>query len=210
MFVVHPHAWESGSSFFVSFCTLTVIFQSCLDQISNSSNFFDLPLKVGIVVVRDLGKFEILLTLLWKLAELLLLANCWGANEIAVKFWLTCRAHLLMFSWWSSRGAVGSLFSNIVRTLVNLFFHSCHHMMRLFLLWIVQLTELVGREHHLGTGIAQERSPVGSRFSELLFLDVPATAMEQVRLCGFRLSSSSLDKAPKYVTPSEWTIWKIF
>ena len=48
-----------------------------------------------------------------------------------------------------------------------------------------------------GQGSSRERSPVGSRFSELLFLDVPGTATEQVRTCGFRRKSSSLDRAPK-------------
>ena len=42
-----------------------------------------------------------------------------------------------------------------------------------------------------------ERSPVGSPFSELLFLDVPGTAMEQVRTCGSRRNSSIFDRAPK-------------
>ena len=46
---------------------------------SNSSNFFDFPSKVGIVVVRDLGSFEILLLLFLTLAELLFVANCWRA-----------------------------------------------------------------------------------------------------------------------------------
>ena len=48
-----------------------------------------------------------------------------------------------------------------------------------------------------GQGSSEKRSPVVSRFSELLFLDVPGTATEQVRTCGFRRNSSSLDKAPK-------------
>ena len=38
---------------------------------------------------------------------------------------------------------------------------------------------------------------MGSRFSESLFLDVPGTATEQVRTCGFRRNSWSLDRAPK-------------
>ena len=42
-----------------------------------------------------------------------------------------------------------------------------------------------------------ERSPFGSRFPESMFPDVPETATEQVRTCGFRRKSSSLDKAPK-------------
>ena len=48
-----------------------------------------------------------------------------------------------------------------------------------------------------GQGSLRERSPMGSRFSESLFLDVPGRATEQVRTCGFRRNSSSLDKAPK-------------
>ena len=36
-----------------------------------------------------------------------------------------------------------------------------------------------------------------SRFSPLVFLDVPGTAKEKVRTCGFRRNSSSFDKAPK-------------
>ena len=38
---------------------------------------------------------------------------------------------------------------------------------------------------------------MGSRFSESLVLDVPGAAAEQIRTCGFRRNSSSLDKAPK-------------
>ena len=48
-----------------------------------------------------------------------------------------------------------------------------------------------------GQGSSTERSPVGSRLSELLFLDVPGTATEQLRTCGFRRNSSSFDRAPK-------------
>ena len=48
---------------------------------SNSSNFSDFPSKVGIVVVRDLGSFEILLLVFLTLAETLFVANCWRANK---------------------------------------------------------------------------------------------------------------------------------
>ena len=47
-----------------------------------------------------------------------------------------------------------------------------------------------------GQGSFRKRSPVGPRFSESLFLDVPGTATEQVRTCGFRRNLSSLDRAP--------------
>ena len=45
-------------------------------------------------------------------------------------------------------------------------------------------------------GSSKERFPVGSQFSKLLFLDVPGTATEQVRTCGFRRNSSGFDSAP--------------
>ena len=48
-----------------------------------------------------------------------------------------------------------------------------------------------------GQGASKERSPVGSWISKLLFLDVPGTATEEVRTCGFRRNSSSFDRAPK-------------
>ena len=58
-----------------------------------------------------------------------------------------------------------------------------------------------------GQGLFKKWSPAGSRFSELLFLDVPGTYTEQVRICGFRINSSSLDKTPKmrdYVRLNSW------
>ena len=61
-----------------------------------------------------------------------------------------------------------------------------------------------------GQGLSRERSPVGSRFSELLFLDVPGTATEQVRACGFRRNSSSLDKAPKMRDSARLNSWESF
>ena len=48
-----------------------------------------------------------------------------------------------------------------------------------------------------GQGLPRERSRVGSWFSDSFFLDDPGTATEQVRTCGIRRNSSSLDKAPK-------------
>ena len=58
------------------------IFKTVWNRSSNCSIFSDFPSKVGIVVVRDLGSFETLLPLLLTLAELLFVANCWGANKI--------------------------------------------------------------------------------------------------------------------------------
>ena len=66
-----------------------------------------------------------------------------------------------------------------------------------FCLWAVHTARVVRRVPTSGQGSSEERSPVVSRFSELLFLDVPGTATEQVRSCGFGRNSSSFDKAPK-------------
>ena len=46
-------------------------------------------------------------------------------------------------------------------------------------------------------GSFSERSPVDSRFSQPLFLDVPGTATEKLRTCRFRRNSSSFYRAPK-------------
>ena len=51
---------------------------------------------------------------------------------------------------------------------------------------------------------------MGSRFSELLFLDVPGTATEQIRTCGFRRKSSGLDKAPKIPDSVRLNSFEIF
>ena len=81
--------------------------------------------------------------------------------------------------------------------------HGIQGIEHLFLWWVSTCSEpfrlLVWRTENTtsGQGSSRERSPVGSRFPELLFLDVPGTAMEQVRTCGFRRNSSSLDKASK-------------
>ena len=60
----------------VFFCQLIVDLKLVWNRSSNSSNFSDFPSNVGIVVVRDLGNFEILLILLLKLTELLFVATC--------------------------------------------------------------------------------------------------------------------------------------
>ena len=61
-----------------------------------------------------------------------------------------------------------------------------------------------------GQGSFREQSPVGSRFSELLFLDVPGTATGQVRTCVFRRNSSSLDKTPKMSDLVPLSSWESF
>ena len=50
------------------------------------------------------------------------------------------------------------------------------------------------------------RYPEGSRFSRSLFRHVPETVPESIRSCGFKRSSSNLDRAPKMrsYTPAEF------
>ena len=50
-----------------------------------------------------------------------------------------------------------------------------------------------------GQGSFREQSSVGSRVSDLLFVDVPGLATYQVRTCGFRKKSSSLEQALKLI-----------
>ena len=58
------------------FRELVVNFQTCFEKIFKQFEFSDSPSKIGVVVLKDLGNFDILLMLFMKLAELLLLANC--------------------------------------------------------------------------------------------------------------------------------------
>ena len=69
--------------------------------------------------------------------------------------------------------------------------------MSIFLLWIISNTKVVNRTPHRDrNGLGNDPRWVSVFFHPLL-LDVPRTAMEQVRTCGFKRKSSGLDKAPK-------------
>ena len=125
--------------------------------------------------------------------------NCRSGVFTAI-LWLTCRLRLLLFSWQSPKGAVGKLFLNSchhVRAIRNLFelLSPCEDTLSPLRYLDYQSDErrpsLRGRDR-LG-----ERSPLGSQFPESLFLNVPGTTTDQVRTCGFRRKSSSLDRAPK-------------
>ena len=85
-------------------------FKLAWNRYSNRSNFSDFPSKVGIIVVRDLGSFEILVIMLLKLAELLFVTNCLLKGQqnlvcfncrrgvLTAKLRLTRGARLLLFS----------------------------------------------------------------------------------------------------------------
>ena len=75
---------------------------------------------------------------------------------VTAKLWLTRGARLLLFSWRSTRGAVGNLFLRFchhVRVLVNLLWSSCHHVRVVFCLWAVHTALVVRRVPHFGAGI---------------------------------------------------------
>ena len=164
------------------------IFKLVWNKSPNSSNFSDLPLKVGFSVVRDLGKFKILLMFLLKLAELLSVANCWKANKIWCASTVEAVFSLRNCGWFVERA--GEQYRTSSWNLVTKWcVFSWSESFRL-LVWQAENTTS-------GQGSIEERSPLGSRYSELLFLDVSGTATEQVRTCWFRRNLSSLDKAPK-------------
>ena len=64
-----------------------------------------------------------------------------------------------------------------------------------FLHWSIWVTGLTGREHHFGTRIVWGTITSVFPVFELLLLDVPGTATEKIRTCGFRKELSCLDKA---------------
>ena len=149
--------------------------------------------------------------LLLKLAELLFVANCWRANKcwfasiVAGVFslrnccWLVERAFFCFpeevpgeqyeIRSWFPVPVWGLLRIPSGPPVTMWGYSSTPGLFRLPEWWEENLTS--------GQGSSKERSPVGSRFSEMLILDVPGTATEQVRTCGFRRKSSSFDKAPK-------------
>ena len=72
-------------------------------------------------------------------------------------------------------------------------------------LLLVQAENFISEE-----GLFREWSPMGSRCSDLLLLDVPGTATEQVRICGFRRISSSIEKAHKLLDSVRQILGKVF
>ena len=166
MFVAHRHAWENGSSFFVFFRELVVDLKSCLEQIFKQFEFLWLPVKVRIVVVRDLGNFENMLMLFSKIGRItvtrqllkgkqnLVCFNC-CMGLFTAKLWLNCGARLLSLPWRCS-----------TRAARNLFLNSCQHVMCLFLLLIINITGVTGKNATSGEGSSGELSPAVSQFSE--------------------------------------------
>ena len=200
-------------------------FQTCLEQILKQFEFLWFSIDFGQCCCEEFGKFrgsvDFVVEIGWvsvrrqvlKGQQNLVCFNCRMGVPTA-KLWMTCGARLLLFSWTSPRGAVGNLFLNSwhdvraienlfwtgchhVRAIANLFTHSCQLVRIFFYLWDAYMARMMGRVHHFIQGSFRERSPVSSRFSESLFPDVPETATEQVRNCGFGRISSSLDRAPR-------------
>ena len=70
-----PRMREWKECILTSSVSFFVIFQTFWNILWNNSILFDVLSKIDIVVVRDLGNFDILLMLLFKFAELRFLAN---------------------------------------------------------------------------------------------------------------------------------------
>ena len=88
----------------------------------------------------------------------------WCKGILTAKLRLTCKARLLLLSWRSSRGAVGSFFLSCchhVRVVTNLFWTSCHHvrvnfghhMWVGFFLWAFEWARVMRKIPHFGIGI---------------------------------------------------------
>ena len=149
--------------------------------------------------------------LLLKLPEFLFVANCWRANKIWSASTVAEVISLRNCGWLVERaffcfpdevpGERWGIYSSIPVTMWRYWRIS---LLALVTMWgCTSASGLFRRPEGWeeyptsGQGSSEERSPVVSRFSELLFLNFPGTATEQVRNCGFRRNSSSLDRAPK-------------
>ena len=73
---ISPHMTEWKYFILSSSVSWLWIFKLVWNRPWNSSNFCDFPSKVGMVVVRDLVNFYILLMFLLKSSEILFVANC--------------------------------------------------------------------------------------------------------------------------------------
>ena len=175
---------------FVFFRELIVDFRTQLEQIFDQFEFFWIPVKDGHCCCEGFGQFRDSIDVVVRFGRVVVSCQMLKGQQNLVCFtfrisvftaelWLTCGVRILLFSWRRCKGALG-----------NFFLNSCLHVMNLVLLWIIYITRVASREHRFRTGIAYG-------FFELLFLDIPGTATEQVPTCGFRQLSSSLDRAPK-------------
>ena len=99
-----PHMREWKYTILFSYVNWLWVSRLVWNTSSNGSIIYDFPSKVGIVVVRALGNFEIRLMLL-KLAELLLLANCWRANTIWSASIVEKVFSLVIFGWHVERAS---------------------------------------------------------------------------------------------------------
>ena len=124
---------------------------------------------------------------------------------LTAKLWLTCGARLLLFCWGNSRGAVRNLFLNCCHyvkatahlfwtschhagAIANLSLNSCHHVTTIF--WAKVLCSLDAEDAcfrmRITLGVVLIRSLV-------FHVCVP----ECVVICGFKRTSSNLERAPK-------------
>ena len=114
-------------------------------------------------------------------------------NSHTPEMWLTCGARLLLLFWRSRRGTVRSLFLK-----------SRQHVRNLVWVWIHRVMRPIDRGFYFRTRIILGTILVSFLVSQVLFRDAPGTVPESVCTCGFKRTSSYLDRA-KCGTLSCWS-----
>ena len=116
------------------------------------------------------------------------------------KWWLTCWARLLLFSWRSPNGPVGNLLLNSC-FMWGWLRISSGPPVTMWGSWSVpesiQRRDWQSEGPNSGWGSSWERCSFGSWFSKFVFRNVPGTVLECVRICGFNRNSVNLDRAHK-------------
>ena len=127
--------------YFVFSVTWLWFFKLDWNRSSNKSNFSGFPSKGGQCCCEGIWQF-------WDSTDVVVAIGCITVRHqllkgqqnlicfscrrcvLTAKLWLTCGTRLLLFSWRSTRGAVGNLFWSScrhVRTLANFYCSSYHH-----------------------------------------------------------------------------------
>ena len=130
--------------------------------------------------------------LLLKVAELLLLANCWRVNEIWSASIVAGYFHCWILADFSNAPS-----SVCLKRSQGSSRESCHHVRALIWVWVDSVVRPTGKKLHFGMGWVWEQSIIGSQFSASLLLDIPGMVPERVHYRVLNRKMSNLDRAPK-------------
>ena len=131
----HHHSWESGSSVFRLLpwvgWEFPDFFQTDLQTIqifliSHQKHRFREgfgQFRCSVNVIFEIVRITLTCQLLKGQQNLVCFS--WRRSVLTAKLWLTCEARLLLFSWRSSKGALGKIFLK-----------SCHHVRDLIRIWV--------------------------------------------------------------------------